>query len=270
LSATTDLVKKLIPQSLMALSAVVASVWSATPAQAFQLFFGEDPGLGSFTRPSSRPNADDARAQFLSKLVDVQIEDLESFPDGTTSPLNLSFIGSGSSTVSATLQGGGFINTLPGDSTDGFGRYPISGDTYWDSGSNFSLTFSHPVAAFGFYGVDIRDVGGILTLTVADGTTTTLTVPSAVTRLDGSVLFYGIIAENSSQLFTKVTFGNSTATKPNIDRFGFDDFTIGRPKPPNPPIPREVPEPTSGLGILGLGALGVGWRKMRQIRRQVP
>lgn len=267
--ATTDLVKKLIPQSLMALSTVVASVWSATPAHAFQIYFGEDPGLGSFTRLSSRPNADAARTQFLSKLKDVKIEDLESFPDGTTSPLNLSFMGSGSSAAIATLQGGGFINKLP-SGTDGFGRYPISGDTYWDSGSNFSITFSHRVAAFGFYGIDIRDVGGILTLTVADGTTTTLTVPSTVTPLDGSVLFYGIIAENSSQLFTKVTFGNSTATIPNVDRFGFDDFTIGRPKPPNPPIPREVPEPTSGLGILGLGALGVGWRKMRQIRRQVP
>lgn len=265
--ATTDLVKKLIPQSLMVLSAVVASVWSATPAHAFQIYFGEDPGSGSFTRLNSRPNADAARNSFLSNLVDIQTEDLESFDNGTASPLNLNFIGSGSPTAIATLQGGGFINKLP-SGTDGFGRYPISGDTYWDSGSNFSITFSQPVAAFGFYGVDIRDVGGVLTLTVADDTTTIITDLSTLNfaHLDGSVLFFGIIAENSSELFKKVTFGNSTATIPNVDRFGFDDFMIGRPKPPPPPIPREVPEPTSGLGLLGLGALGVGWQKMRQRR----
>ena len=265
--ATTDLVKKLIPQSLMVLGAVVASVWSATSAHAFQIYFGEDAGLGSFTRLSSRPNADAARNQFLSNLVNVRTEDLESFSDDQTTPLNLSFIGSGSSPAIATLQGGGFINTLSGNSTDGLGRYPISGKNYWDSGSDFSISFSRPVAAFGFYGIDIGDVFGKLTLTVADGTTTNLTVPSTLSsnRLDGAVLFFGIIAENSSQLFTQVKFGNSTFNTAVVDRFGFDDFMIGHPKPPDPPTIREVPEPTSGLGILSLGALGVGWSRIRQM-----
>jgi len=65
----------------------------------------------------------------------------------------------------ATFTGTGQIANVPsGD--NGFGRYPISGNQYFDTGSVFTITFSTAIAAFGFFGVDIGDFGGQVTLTL--------------------------------------------------------------------------------------------------------
>jgi hypothetical protein len=192
-----------------------ANTWAAP-----QTFFGEDLGQGENVRLPSHPNADAARAQFLSNLSGAVTANLENFSAGASAPLLVDFGASGS----ATLLGGGSINEVV-SGTNGLGRYPISGTKYWDdSNSTFSLTFSQPQAAFGFYGVDIGDFNGQVTITYADGSSHMLTIPNTVNGLGGSVLYFAFI--DTTNPFTSVSFGNTGAGSGLDDFFGFDDFTI--------------------------------------------
>jgi len=212
---------------------------SASPT----VFFGEDTGLGESTRLTSHPNSDAARDAFLAQLVNPGTEDLEDFADNTNAPLAVDFGAAGT----ATLKGSGFVIAVP-TGTNGVGRFPISGDNYWETGSEFYLEFTEPQAAFGFYGIDVGDFQGQLTITYEDGTTETVTVPHSVSTTGGTVIYYGFI--DLSHPFVKVTFGNTAA---GVDYFGFDDFTIGTKEQVQDP---EIPEfPTVALpvaAILGL------------------
>jgi hypothetical protein len=191
---------------------VPANTWAAP-----QTFFGEDLGQGENVRLSSHPNADAARAQFLANLSNPVTADLENFSDGEPAPLVVDFGAAGT----ATLQGTGEIVEVP-SGTNGFGRYPISGTKYLDSSATFSITFSQPQVAFGFFGVDIGDFNGQVTITYVDGSSQTLTIPNTTNGLGGSVLYFAFI--DIANPFVSVSFGNTAIGE---DVFGFDDFTIG-------------------------------------------
>ena len=208
--------------------ALVAVNASAEPVT----FFGEDLGLGEDVRLPSHPNADAARANFLASLTGVVTQTFESFPDGATAPLRLDFGASGF----ATLQGTGLIRRIP-FGTDTFGRYPISGSQYFESGTTFSVVFAKPQAAFGFYGVDVGDFAGRLTVTYVDGSEHVLQVPHTISTPSmpapgGSVIYFGFI--DVANPFTSVSFGN-TISGSVTDFFGFDDFTIGTAVQVTPP-----------------------------------
>ncbi|MDJ0846199.1 hypothetical protein [Crocosphaera sp.] len=230
-------------------------------AQAFQIFFGEDINNSSFIPLSSFSNATLAESQFLSNLIDVKTEDFESFNSGNNLPLDLTFSGS-TGDIKAMLSGGnGTIISIPTGSTNRFGRYAISPTNFFElkagATNTFQIDFEIQVAAFGFYGIDIGDFGGQLELELVNGTTEKLTVPNTLgnqVNTDGSVLFYGLIAEDVSKQFTKVKFLTTTGRG---DVFGFDDFTVGDIKQI-----KKVSESSSilSLGIFGLIALGLGFK----------
>jgi hypothetical protein len=119
-------------------------------------------------------------------------------------------------------------------------------------GGNFQVDLSLSVAAFGFYGIDIGDYGGQLQLSLSNGDL--LTVPNTVGSngsTDGSVLYFGIIAETAAEEFNSVSFLTTTG---GGDVFAFDNFTIGS---------REqvtVPEPGT-LALMGLGIAGFGFAR---------
>lgn len=181
-------------------------------------YFGEDLGLGESTRLTSWPNAAAAEAEFLSHLAGIGTEDFESFSGGTTAPLSVDFGAAGN----ATIYGDGNIADLPSGASSG--RYPISGDKYWEASQTFYIEFSQPIAAFGFYATDIGDFSGQVVVELVNGGNRTYTIPNTIGGLGGAVLFYGIIEDDPALQFTRVNFGNTAA---GTDYFGFDDFTIG-------------------------------------------
>jgi hypothetical protein len=247
----------------LAVSALMAGI--AMPAAAYQVFFGEDLNGSASKRLAATPNAAAASAAFQAALAGVGTEDFEGFGHKASGPLALSFPGAGTATLSG---GNGGIAKVGSGKTNGVGRYPTSGRQFLEveaggSGS-FTVAFSEPVAAFGFWGIDIGDFGGQLVLELNYAGNTRLTVDNSVGRwgsTDGSVLFFGLIAEGPGELFTKAVFQTSTG---HGDYFGFDDMTVGTLAQVVDPGPvTAVPEP-SILALLGAGTLGIGLAARRR------
>lgn len=201
-------------------------------------FFGEDLGLGEGTALSSWPNALGAQTAFYSNLTGITTEDFEGMSYGD----NVATFGSG---LTATLTGGGYVNTVT-SGTNGVGRYPISGDNYWESGSSFTITFSEEISAFGFYGIDIGDFNGQVVLGLTGGGTSTINIGNSTNIAGGSVLYFGFY--DLIDTYTSISFTNTAS---GVDYFGFDDFTVGTIENIKP-----VPEPGTmilfGIGLLGL------------------
>jgi len=231
-------------------AAVAAFVGLANPASALTTFFGEDLGLGENTRLSSYPNALAARNSFHSNLTGVGVETFESFTTDIGMPLNSTFAGS----QTATLTGTGNIRSVP-TGTNGFGRYPISGNKFLETASNFTVTFTTPVAAFGFYGVDIGDFNGQVTLTLVSGGSQTLNIGNSTNVAGGGVLYFGVI--DTANPFTSIQFGN---TNSGTDILAFDDMSVGTVAQVMDPVPEPM---TLGLGLAGL----IGAARRRRNRR---
>ena len=229
--------------SALAVAALSAISVSATAAPV--TFFGEDVNTLGDPNQVAPTNSNVAKANFFANLVGVGTETFEEFPAGTTGPLPISFGAAGT----ATLNGSFDIQT----GNDDAGRYAISGNSYWYAGAGeFDVSFSSPISAFGFYGVDVGDFGGQLTLGLTDshGVVTTLTVPNTIGSggsTSGSILYFGFY--DTGDTYTDISFNNNNAA----DNFAFDDFSIGSRQQVVP----TIPEPSSWLLMaLGLGAVG--------------
>jgi len=230
---------------------VIATAAAASATAAPQIYFAEN--LAPNGTVTGTPVA--ARTSFLSNLIGVGNEGFEppQTPNTGVDKAIVQFKGSGGSSIEATLQGGGFgIVNSTGDPPD-LGRFNTTpnGEQWWLSGEPFSITFDTPISAFGFYGTDIGDFNGQLTIDLQDqaGNVTQQVVNNEVDGPSGSLLFWGFI--DPTVKYTRITFGN---TAPGYDGFGFDDMVVGdlgQIKPPN-----GVPEPFS-LALVGAALLGV-------------
>lgn len=236
------------------LAAAVAATLCTAGASALAApvtFFGED--LTPTSVEIAHPNADAARAAFLASLQGVGTENFDALAPGLAPPIALVFPGAGT----ATLNGGGSVQA----GAQGGDRYPISGNQYFNASSgNFSVAFSSPIAAFGFYGVDIGDYGATLTLALTDtlANVTNLVVPlttGSSGSTSGAVLYFGFF--DTVTQYTNIAFQNSGGG----DVFGFDDLTIGSRQQVVP-----VPEPTA-LVLVGTALLGLGLQRRRKAKR---
>lgn len=246
------------------IASVACSVFVAGTASAYVTFFGEDQNNSATIPLSSTPKADAQQKEFLSKLVTPGVETFESQTVGAKAPLALKFPGFGNTELSATLTGStGAVVAVESGKTDGAGRYSVpsaSTRNFWqvEAGSegSFTVDFAQPVAAFGFYGVDVGDFGGQLQLQLLDASSVigSLIVPNSIGNegsTDGSVLFFGFIAVDPKEYFSSVRFLTTTGQG---DVFAFDNFTIGDVQRTPPPLP----EPGSlALVALGLTAFAV-------------
>ena len=237
-------------------TAALLAIGAAAPTYASVVtFFGEDLEKSGDPNTATPTNSNAARTSFFSNLTGVGTETFESYATGTTLPLAISFMGAGTATLSDPT-GGSFIES----GNDGGGRFPISGTQFLETGagSGFTLTFSSPIAAFGFYGTDVGDFSGALSLGLKDasGVTTNLSVGNTIGSsgsTSGSVLYFGFYDKGDT--YTSITFNNIGSG--GTDVFGFDDFSIGSSSQVTPPpTPTNTPEPGTSLMIAG-GLLAV-------------
>eukprot|EP00968_Pinguiococcus_pyrenoidosus_P007272 scaffold482_cov247-Pinguiococcus_pyrenoidosus.AAC.21 len=208
--------------------AVAVAVAHADP----MTFFAEDindagdGGVNEVPPLTEAPLADAARDEFLSFITDPDTEGFEAFEEDEETPLTIEFSCGDGQSVNATITGVGRVESQIKN-----GQYPISGLKYFRTRSeSFEVEFTEPIAAFGFYGVDIGDVQGQLTITFITGSTLSglssiVTVDHVVDGNSGSVIYFGII--DTENPFQRLTFANSEGGR---DVFAFDEFTIACPQ----------------------------------------
>ena len=208
----------MLKKTAIAFALAASASFGATGASA-ATFFGQDVVGVSPDNPATWVNSNAARSAFLAALIGVGNEDFESFSDGDTPPISLSFPGSLGSTITADLLNAGRLM--------GFrekGRFATSGDNYYrvGTGSAFDIDFSTDVAAFGFYGTDIGDFDGQLFVDFLDEDNNVLFSEAVGNPApNGNVLFWGITSQDNP--FRGVRF---RAVGSN-DEFGFDDVIVG-------------------------------------------
>lgn len=228
----------------MSLKTIIASALLAGAAFSSQaapiIFFGENQtdAFSIGTDPAA------AQSSFLSNLTGVGTEDFEGLGVGAGSPLDILFAGSVGN-ITATMTGAGSV--VDSSST---GRFNTSagGSQWWDISGSFSINFDTAISAFGFYGTDIGDFNGQITVELLDinNVVTNLVINNTINGINAANLFWGFIDVNNA--YTRISFGNTAA---GSDVFGFDDFIIGDRQQVTIP---SVPEP----GMLALFGLAVG------------
>ena len=210
------------------LAGIVLALWFApAPARAnLVTYFGQDlqPNTSS-PAVIAHPNSDAANARFMARLTSgalTETFDTAATPAGQTTPFATTF-GTVPPQTIATFTGTGTV-TANSNGQLNQGRFAISGNQFFKTDQNFSITFNAPQAAFGFYGTDIADVGGRLTVTLMNGTQSTYMLPGTTgTAANGSVVFFGIVGSALADQFSSVTFNHLGSGN---DDFGFDNMTI--------------------------------------------
>jgi hypothetical protein len=237
--------------------AVVAFLTALVVQGAPDIYFGEDlspypyPAPNDVPRPANIPNTLRAATAFASRLPGILGETFEGLPT-SSKPATVVF-----GTNAAALAGDYEIFTVLDPASTFGGLFPISGTNVLllkaEQAGFFSLEFSSPQGAFGFYGTDFGEPTGMwLRVITASGTTNTVSVPITRPQGSGGSFFFGIIEQTNP--FVRIEF-HPTGTE--FDWFGFDNMTIATPdQVHSAPAVLDIAlapsaGPTAGIGLSG-------------------
>ncbi len=270
----------------MRLSLITAAALIALPPTASaQNFFGRDNsaasgalnnGASAYVSPGARVNSTAAYNMFTALLSPVVGPiTFEGIALGTGTPSVTTFSGTG---PWAKFSNNGVVTNRNGNYGDGGealqGRYSTtqasltSTGRYFRNDGDFDIRLYNSAvttnanktyaAAFGFWGVDIGDVGQNLTIQFKkDGVLVhSYTIASSGAN-DGNVLFYGFVS--NSITFDKVIFKSTNGG----DVFAFDDFIVGTPGDVIDPPTTATPEPAT-MGPLATGLVGLALASRRR------
>lgn len=179
---------------------------------------------------------------------------------GASGPLKLTLGEAGS----ATLNGNGTVIANPSNVGE-LGRYSAPGGTQFfevisGSGQSFTIDFGNEVSVFSFWGTDIGDFEGSLTLELYNGTEKVGEEKVSTAQgadSSGSLQFFGLFVDTKAgdRAFTSIRFVTSGS---RLDGFGFDSFTIG-----TNPSGGDVPEPAT-FALAGLALAGLALSRRRR------
>lgn len=249
---------------LFALGAGAAlAAWSMAPRAQAGIIFAVDLNHSDTVplAPAQRPNSNAAAADFAAQLASMRMtsfEASEGYTANTTFPAPASGPGVNpmlnfGGGLTAQLTGGIIRFQAPGTAGPDVqpdGRYATDGVNYVaQTASVLTLAFSAPQQAVGFWGIDVGDFGGTLTITLSGGVGgTRQMVVNPISQHgenSGSVMFWSFFETGFT--FTQVGLGGSSSA----DVFAYDKITVGT----------LVPEP--GAGFLALVGGGMGARRRR-------
>jgi hypothetical protein len=258
--------------SLRLVATAAAGLFAGAVQAAPLTFFGENqaacatPGVRATCAVSGNPLT--ARNTFQSFLVSgIGVENFESYANGAGSAAGLPITFTGSTgnitaTINPSAAGGTFVSdgtTFGGFSdTENFGRWnttPAGGDSWYLAFNSFSIDFDVAISAFGFYGTDVGDINGQMTITLRSeaGVNTVINVGNTANSPNSTLMFWGFV--DPTVKYNRITFGNTAA---GFDGFGFDGMTIG-----DQGQVTGVPEPGS-LALVGLSLAALGAARRRK------
>ncbi|NJN49177.1 MAG: PTPA-CTERM sorting domain-containing protein [Alkalinema sp. RL_2_19] len=130
--------------------------------------------------------------------------------------------------------------------------------------TNFSIKFTNPLAAFGFWGTDLGDSKNTLTVVLKNAG---VQVGSQLIDYldanagDSSVFFFGGIATGTAELFDEVQLISSINS--TGDAIGIDQITVGTADQVTATADPVTPVPTPAM-LPGLIGVGMAARRKRQ------
>jgi hypothetical protein len=237
----------------------------AAPAYAAPTFFrGVDSTAGG-VMPTTGP-AVAARNSFVAAITDLASEQFEGASTGVPPGNSLSVFSGGGTLTQATGAAGRIENVVSPNGPGRFNTTPApacagAGCKWWETSRTFEVVLSSSVSAFGFYGTDLGDAGGSLTLDFWDGANSVRSGVAVDNSGERGITFFGYV--DDALKFNRVTFNlRQTQTDPDLfDFMGFDSVLKGN-LASVPPPPPPVPEPASlALVALSLGLLAASRRR---------
>jgi hypothetical protein len=231
------------------IAVLLIAVATATVAHAqSNIYFGENVSPWPTSGPNDVPTPTNlvatfqAASHFYSRLPGAFTETFETFTNGTMPPA-LTF-----GTNSATLSGVYSIYSYQTPTSSVSGGFAFSGTNILGlaggQGQFFTLTFSSPQSAFGFFGADVELNELRLTFVASNGSRRDVTVPVTRPQGSGGAFFFGFIDKTNP--FVAIEFRNIGSSS---DGFDLDDLTVATPD-------QVRPEPA----ILDLGLEGLSPR----------